>query len=198
MSPRLEVRSRLNYRRRIGRLAAALTAAAAVVALAAPVAAAPLFRFTFHDTFSFIDPDFCGSGLAVRVEGTDDGKGMFNQRGNTGAFTVQEHFGDKYTNLDNGAYVTDDGRVLSNDIRVIDNGDGTLTVITQGTGPYTLYDSSGKPIARNSGLVRDKLLIDNNDTVLDPDDDSFISGERILGSTGTNDDFCEAALAALT
>ena len=198
MSPHPEVRSRLKYPRRIGRLAAALTVAAAVVALAAPVSAAPLFRFTFHDTFSFIDPDFCGAGLAVRVEGTDDGKGMFNQRGNTGAFSVQEHFREKYTNLDNDAYITDDGRVLSNDIRVTDNGDGTLTVLTQGTGPFTLYDSSGKPIARNSGLVRDRLIIDYNDTILDPDDDRFISGERVLGSTGTNDDFCAAALAALT
>jgi hypothetical protein len=198
MSPHPQVRSRLKYPRRIRRMAAVLAAAAAAVALAAPVSAAPLDGGRFHDEFSFVDPDFCGAGLAVLVEGTNDGRFMFNKRGATGAFTVQEHFRDTYTNLDNDAYITDEGRVLSNDIHVTDNGDGTITVLTQSTGPFTLYDSSGRPIARNSGLVRDRFVLDYNDTLLFPDDDIFISGERVLGSTGTNDDFCEAALAALT
>lgn len=188
----------MKYSRRIGRVAAVLTAAAVAATLATPVLAAPLDRGTFHDEFSFIDPDFCGEGLTVLIEGTDDGRFMFNKRGSTGAFTVQEHFRTKFTNLDNDAVITEDGRVLTNDIHVIDNGDGTITVLTQGTGPYTLYDSSGRPIARNSGLVRDRLLLDYNDTLLFPDDDIFISGERVLGSTGTNDDFCEAAVPALS
>ena len=65
-------------------------------------------------------------------------------------------------------------------------------------GPFTLYDSSGKPIARNSGQIRDELLLDYNETLLDPSDDILIAVERVKDSTGTNDDFCAAALAALT
>ena len=57
----------MKHSRRIGRVAAVLTAAAVAVAMAAPVAAAPLEHGTFHDEFSFVDPDFCGAGLEVQI-----------------------------------------------------------------------------------------------------------------------------------
>ena len=198
MSPHAEVRSRLKYSRTIGRLAAVLTAAVMAVTIAAPAMAAPLDRGTYHFEDVFVDENFCGAGLAVRIEIVVDGRYMLNQRGRTAAFNGQEHRHETFTNLANGKWIYDDFRVLANDLHVTDNGDGTITVLTMATGPFTLYASSGKPIARNSGQIRDKLLLDYNDTLLDPSDDIFISGERVKESTGTNDDFCEAALAALT
>jgi hypothetical protein len=198
MSPHLEVRSKLKYPRRLRRMAAALTAFAAAVALAAPVVAAPLDRGTYHFEDTFTDPDFCGAGLEVQIEIVVDGRFMFNQRGRTAAFNSQEHRHETFTNVANGRWIYDDFRVLANDIRVTDNGDGTITVLTMATGPFTLYDSAGKPIARNSGQIRDRLLLDYNGTLLDPSDDVLLDVERVKESTGTNDDFCEAALAALT
>jgi hypothetical protein len=188
----------MKHLRTMGRIAAVLTAMAAAVALAAPVVARPLDRGTYHFEDTFVDDDFCGAGLAVQIEIVVDGRFMFNQRGHTAAFNSQEHRRETFTNLANGEWVYDDFRVLANDIHVTDNGDGTITVLTMATGPFTLYDSAGKPIARNSGQIRDRLLLDYNGTLLDPSDDVLLDVERVKESTGTNDDFCEAALAALT
>jgi hypothetical protein len=188
----------MKHTRMTRRVAAVCTAAAIAVALAAPVMAAPLDRGTYHFEDTFVDDDFCGAGIAVEIEIVVGGRFMFNQRGHTAAFNSQEHRRETFTNLANGKWIYDDFRVLANDIHVTDNGDGTITVLTMATGPFTLYNSSGKPIARNSGQIRDKLLLDYNGTLLDPSDDILIDVERVKESTGTNDDFCEAALAALT
>jgi hypothetical protein len=188
----------MGHSRTIGRMAAAFTATLVAVALAAPVAARPLDRGTYHFEDAFVDDDFCGVGLTVEISVVVDGRFMFNKRGSTAAFNSQEHRHETFTNPDNGNWIYDDFRVLANDLHVTDNGDGTLTILTMATGPFTMYDSSGRPIARNSGQVRDRLLIDYNDTLLDPSDDIFISAERVKESTGTNDDFCDAALDALT
>jgi hypothetical protein len=58
-----------------------------------------------------------------------------------------------------GEHVTRVERVLDEDLRVTDNGDGTLTVLVLATGNSTVYDESGKAIARNPGQVRYALLI---------------------------------------
>jgi hypothetical protein len=188
----------MKYSRRLGRIAAVFTATVVAVALAAPVAAAPLDRGAYHFEDTFIDGDFCGAGLAVQIEIVVDGRFMFNKRGTTAAFNSQEHRRETFTNLGNGNWIYDDYRVLANDLHVTDNGDGTITVLTMATGPFTLYDSSGKPIARNSGQIRDELLLDYNGTLLDPSDDILLGAERVKESTGTNDDFCAAAVAALS
>ena len=39
-----------------------------------------------------------------------------------------------YTNVDNGKFVTSAERSVSKDLKVIDNGDGTLTIIVLATG----------------------------------------------------------------
>ena len=85
------------------------------------------------------------------------------------------------------------------DLKVTDNGDGTLTILVLGTGNFTLYGQDGKAIARNPGQVRFEVLIDNAGTPDDPFDDEFIADLGLVkGSTGRNDDFCEAAVPALT
>ena len=56
----------------------------------------------------------------------------------------------------------------------------------------------GKAIARNPGQTRLELVFDDNGTPDDPFDDIELSREIVKGSTGRSDDFCDAAVPALT
>jgi hypothetical protein len=79
------------------------------------------------------------------------------------------------------------------------NGDGTLTITILATGNAVLYDENGTPIARHPGQIRFQILIDTNGTLEDPFDDEEIAFLGVVkGSTGRSDDFCEAAVPALT
>ena len=102
------------------------------------------------------------------------------------------------TNPANGKSLTSVAKVIEKDLRVTDNGDGTLTILILATGNAVLYGENGKAIARNPGQVRFEILIDHGGTPTDPSDDEFLAdlGE-VKGSTGRSDDFCEAALPAL-
>jgi hypothetical protein len=82
---------------------------------------------------------------------------------------------------------------------VTDNGDGTLTILVMGTGNAVAFDEDGKAIARNPGQIPFELLIDNGGTPQDPSDDEFLADLGVVfGSTGRNDDFCEAVVPALS
>jgi hypothetical protein len=190
----------VKHSRRIGRVAAVLTAAVVAVAVAAPVTAAPLEQGTFHDEFSFIDPDFCGAGLTVHFAGVVDGRFLVTRRGQDGLVYFMEniHITETVTNLANGKSVSDESRTVQKDLHVIDNGDGTLTILVLATGNFVLYGANGKAIAHNSGQIRFELLIDHGGTPGDPSDDVELEFTLVKESTGTNDDFCQAAVAALT
>jgi hypothetical protein len=64
---------------------------------------------------------------------------------------------------------------------------GTLTIVALLTGGERTYGNDGKLIASNSGQVRFGIVYDYVHEV-------ELSNELIFGSTGTNDDFCEAIL----
>lgn len=89
--------------------------------------------------------------------------------------------------------------MIDKDKTVTDNGDGTLTIVILATGNAVLYGANGKAIARNPGQLRFAILVDNAGTPTDPFDDEFIEDLGVLkGSTGRSDDFCTAAVAALS
>ena len=67
------------------------------------------------------------------------------------------------------------------------DGDGRIILAT---GNAVLYDESGKAIARNPGQTRFVIVFDANGTEL--------SREIVKSSTGRSDDFCDAAVPALT
>ncbi len=171
-SPDVDRCGRLAVRnsRRAGRVAAVVTAAAVVLTLAGPVTAAPPEMDTFHDEFSFVDPDFCGAGLEVRFDGVADGKFKAMARGRDGPIYFMEHVHvtETLTNLANDRTVRDESRTVSKDLRVTDNGDGTLTVLVLATGTFTLYARDGTAIARDPGQVRFELLVDHGGTPGDP------------------------------
>ncbi|MGH9289999.1 MAG: hypothetical protein ACRD0V_17180 [Acidimicrobiales bacterium] len=103
-----------------------------------------------------------------------------------------------FTNQANDNAVTEKVTTLFKDLRVTDNGDGTLTILVLATGNTVVSGPDGKAIARNPGQVRFEVLIDNGGTPSDPSDDEFLEFLRdVKDSTGRTDDFCEAVVPVL-
>lgn len=173
--------------------------------LAGSAAAAPPERESFHDEFTEVINSFCDvSGLTVQLERTADVRGSAHARGPDGLIYFTEHivFEEVLTEVVNGVPVGPSLRVversMSKDLSVTDNGDGTLTVLVLATGASTLYDSTGKAIARNPGQVRFELLIDHGGTPTNPEDDEELDFTLVKESTGRSDDYCEAIIDRFT
>ena len=181
-------------------LAAGLAAAVSMT-LAGGATAQPIEHTEIHDEFTEIDKDFCESGLKVRVDVVADGQFLFNPHGPDGLAYASSTFSvtNVYTNLANGNTVTEVGNVADKDLRVTDNGDGTLTILVLSTGNIAVYGPDGKALARNPGQVRFELLVDHGGTPTDPFDDVEIadSFRMVKESTGRTDDFCAAVLPVL-
>jgi hypothetical protein len=104
-----------------------------------------------------------------------------------------------YTNLANGKSVTGVLNVTTKDLRITDNGDGTITILVLATGNAVLYAEDGTVLARDPGQIRFEILIDTAGTPSDPSDDEFLDFLGVVkDSTGRTDDFCAAAVPALT
>jgi hypothetical protein len=174
-------------------------ALSAVLGVAGPASAQKLGSGTFHDEGTFTDPSFCGvTGLVVDGTFTVDRRFLDRLIGPHQVFYGMEHARSVVvlTRRSTGQVATDiQPNVLNKDLRITDNGDGTLTIIALATGGERTYGDGGKLIARNSGQTRFKIVVDYNGTLSIPDDDTVLSDEVIFGSTGTNDDFCAAILA---
>jgi hypothetical protein len=191
---------RLSRTLRLGAMLALGAIAAVMLAAAAGAKPGQVFRKTIHDEFEFVDDNFCDAGLTVEVAVVLDIRVHAVPHGRDRLVYFLQHGTetDVFTNLDNGKSIRSFARVIEKDMRVTDNGDGTLTVVIQATGNATLYGENGKAIARNPGQIRIELLIDHGGTPNDPSDDEVLSEEVVRGSTGRSDDFCEAAVAALS
>ena len=178
-------------------LALGVTAAAM---LAAGAAAQPPFKERFHDEGTFVDEDFCGAGLTVDGTFVVDGSFLVVVHGPDGLAYFLEHISQTttFTNRANGKTVTIEGSAINKDLRVTDNGDDTLTILNLRTGNDVYYGPDGTVIGRNPGQIRVEILVDHTGTPTDPSDDVFLAEELVKGSTGRSDDFCEAAVPALS
>lgn len=176
--------------------------ATTAVMLATAASAEQVFRETIHEENSFVIDDFCGvPGLNVQLASVLDARLHEVAHGPDGLayFLQQGTRTDVFTNLANDKSITGVSSVFSKDLRVRDNGDGTLTILGLSTGNAVAYGADGKAIFRNPGQIRFEVLIDHNGTPTDPFDDEFLADLGIVkGSTGRNDDFCEAAVHALS
>jgi hypothetical protein len=174
--------------------------ATALIALAAPAHARPVDRGTIEETFSETIRSFCGQrGLTVHHEVVVSGRFQFNVRapGTAPYYLERLTFDETFTNKA-GERVTATSGVLDKDLRITDNGDGTMTILTLATGSSSLYNSAGKAIARDPGQVRLEFLVDHNGTLTDPFDDVQIGDATLVkGSTGRSDDYCAAMVAEL-
>jgi hypothetical protein len=187
-------------RLRLGVILALGATAAAVVTAAA--SASLIFRETFHEEEAEVIANFCGeAGLTVEFAIVRDGRAQAVSRGRDQLpyFSFHVKQTEVVTNLANGNSARSELNFVDKDLRVTDNGDGTLTLLVLTTGNAVLYGEDGKAIARNPGQTRFEILIDHGGTPTDPSDDEFLEflGE-VKASTGRTDDFCEAAVPVLT
>ena len=179
----------------------ALSAAAAVM-LATAASAKQVFRETIHEEETLVLNDFCDvPGLTVELARVLDGRVQAVPHGRDRLAYFLEHgkATDVYTNPANDKSITAVTKFIEKDLRVTDNGDGTLTITVLATGNGVVYGEDGKAIARNPGQVRFRFVVDHGGTPADPSDDVFLADlGMVKGSTGRNDDFCEAAVPALS
>ena len=92
--------------------------------------------------------------------------------------------GDVYwTNPGTGKAVHLNARFINQDQRVVDNGDGTITLTYRGHINETDYNSDGSVAFRTQGVDTLEYVIDINGTPSDPDDDVLLN-EEYLGFTG--------------
>ena len=175
-------------------------AVAALVTSSAPAGAEVLE----HGRESFINieviDDYCDlpgfPDLTVHREQRFEFTFLARSQGPDGLVYFADHirFTTVRTNVANGKTVTTKGRFLTKDVKVTDNGDGTLTVRVATTGSDQTVNSAGKLVQNESGRTVFEVLIDHHGTPADPSDDEEI---EFLGVTQDNfhikpdRDFCE-------
>lgn len=174
-------------------------AAAAAAVLAATASGGRAFNETIHYEGEFAVEGFCDvQGLTVEIAFVLDLRVHAVPHGRDRLVYFLQHGERTETLRANGRTLTSRALVTERDLRVTDNGDGTLTVLVLATGNATLYGEDGTAIARNPGQIRFELLVADGGTPGDPSDDEILEVLGLVkGSTGRTDDFCEAAVAAL-
>jgi hypothetical protein len=176
-------------------------AATVALMLTAAASAGNVSRTTIHEEDAVVIDDFCEvEGLTVEDSFVLDIREKAGPRGRDRLVYFQSHGRqtEVITNLANDRFVTSSSKVNEKDLRVTNNGDGTLTILILATGNATVYGANGKAIARNPGQIRFELVVDHGGTPNDPDDDVELSFEVVKDSTGRTDDFCGAVVPALS
>lgn len=175
----------------------AAIAVAATTIIAAPQAhARPIDSGHFTDTST---DTFDCEGTPTQVVRTAVVQFTFNQRGGKNIFPYYRESvrgTDMFTNLDNGGTYSDHFTANTRDHKIVDNGDGTITIFTQGSGSDVWRDTNGKVVLSDNGNIRFAIDVDFNGTPGNPDDDTEVpdSFRIIRDSTGTNiigRDFCD-------
>jgi hypothetical protein len=173
---------------------------AAGALLAASATAGVAIHDTFHDEGEFTIENFCDEpGLDVDLKFVMDIDVHGAPHGTSRLLYLLQHGRrtELITNLANGKTVRSTAIVIEKDQRVTDNGDDTLTIIDLATGNAVVYGPDGKAIGRNPGQTVFELLIADNGTPNDPDDDEILDQQVLKGSTGRSDDFCSVVVPAL-
>jgi len=182
--------------KRISLALLALAVASAAVLAAVASAGQPL-RETIHVDETAELENFCDvDGMTVGLHRVMDIRVQINTRGRDGFAYFMQHGTRSEVFTFEGTSLTSSTRVNEKDLRITDNGDGTVTVLILATGNSVLYGPNGTAIARQPGQIRFELVIDDGGTPTDGSDDEVLSFEVVKGSTGRSDDFCEAALPA--
>lgn len=188
-------------------LAAALMAGLAVPAfsLAAPASAAPAgngpWHTEFDEPFTDVQQDFCdvpgltvgytfGGVNQVRTARTLGPDGFPYSMG---YYTAKE----LYTNVATGETVTDDISAKSQDVRLVDNGDGTFTRYVHNPGTHVLRSDDGVVLARGAGLFSYNVVYNYAGTPSDPSDDFKVGRPFNIRQVGLTIDFCAVIVGAI-
>ncbi len=182
-----------------GALSAAMTVLAAV-----PAPAVPLVQDHYSYSFDVLLPDpddpegyFCGGLVGVPLHG--EVEGYFSVKAHGDDFP---YFADRfrstltYTNPVTGLTFTVVRVRQTKDLRIVDNGDGTLTLTGLNTGALWVYGPDGELLASSKGLSRETFLVDTMGTP-DPFDDTLAPlGEPVTAGFDDTGAFCDDFLAA--
>jgi hypothetical protein len=175
---------------RLGAILALVATLGVVLATAAN--AGPPIKETIHEERTdIILEDFCDvAGLDVTLDVVMDIRVHINPHGPDGLEYFLQHGTRREVLTANGTSLTSFSRVTEKDMRVTEIGGGNVEVLILATGNAVLYDENGKAIARNPGQTRFVIVFDEAGNEL--------SREIVKESTGRSDDFCDAAVAALS
>jgi hypothetical protein len=171
-------------------LIAGLAIAGTMLATSTPATAAPLDQGHFHDVFTG-DPYDC-AGTPAQDYFDVSGNEVLNLRGSSPfPYFLQTVRGTNVTtNLDTGGTFTNIFAISFRDLTIVDNGNGTTTITTLGTGGSRFYDADGKLVLKDPGQIRFAVDFNLNGTPGDPSDDFEIPGSfRIVRSSTGNSDF---------
>src|SRR5919109_1125027 len=125
-----------------------------LLVFAAAAGAKPVLKERLHNEGTILVEDFCGvPGLDVEIAFVADVTVLANRHGRNQLVYFLEHFSETgvQTNVANGKTVTQVSKGVNHDLRVTDNGDGTLTILATATGNDVLYGPAGEVLARNPG-----------------------------------------------
>ena len=189
----MNVRSSMASRSRSALIVTGLVFAGGLIA-SSSASARPLDKGHFHDV---VTDTFDCDGTPTRFNGDARINFTFVQRGPGQTYYRESVRGTNVsTNLNTGGTYTQIFTSNSRDLRITDNGDGTLTILAQGSGSDRYYDTNGTLVLNDPGQVRFQYLVDEMGTPDNRFDDEEIDGtfEIVRGSTGRNDtqdrDFC--------
>jgi hypothetical protein len=147
------------------------------------------------------DPDgsFCGGLTNVPLHVEIDGYFSIKDHGpNAPAPYFADRFRSTmvYTNPETELTYTVVRVRQSKDLRIVDNGDGTLTLTGLNTGSLWAYGPDGELLGRQNGLTLETFLVDTLGTP-DPDDDVLTpEGDPFTAGLVTTDNFCADFLSA--
>lgn len=174
-------------------------AAAGALALLGVAATPASAAVIIHEHFvsSGTEPfTFC-PGIDAEVSWSDRVHEVIRTRGDEGLvhFSAGVHGTTVVTNLDTGGTYTNTYNFLDRDLKVVDNGDGTLTITIANTGSFKWFDADGNRVLKGAGNFRFQIMVDHGGTPTDPTDDVVIDGSFVeLKSAGQDEtagrDFC--------
>jgi hypothetical protein len=183
-----------SFTRRSARgLCAALAAVTITAAAATPAVASPPRRIAVDESGTFSFP-LCGIDTLVQYQ--DVGSLMIRDRGPAGVDYYLERLDRQVTNTNvaTGTSVLLTQHYIGRDQRIVDGGDGTLTITFRVTFNQTDYAPDETVAFRTAGQDTVRVVVDDNGTPGDTDDDTVLS-EDFLGFTGhdgrAGTDFCE-------
>ena len=188
--------------RRTWRSTAAVAGVTALLAAGATTAASagPAYVEHYVDDSTVVhpdgSPDFCGDlGFDVVETTHEEGTFVLGTRGRSGTVYAGARFTGTTTweNPANGRQFRMEYAGTDRDQRVTDNGDGTVTIEVQVTGPDRYY-ANGEFVFLDAGLARFRIVIDQMGTPADPADDEFVEFlglDKYVGAQQTNGrDWC--------
>ena len=102
-----------------------------------------------------------------------------------------------YTNVATGETVTDHVTYVSQDVRLIDNGDGSFTRYVSNKGHHVLYSDDGVVLARSAGLFSYNVVYNYAGTPSNPFDDFKVGRPFNFKEKGLNIDYCAVIVGAI-